>query len=252
MCFTPAGCTWVSTIIDYIFHDGDIDKADSKGDIHRRVPFLENAYPEGNPPTGAQKLEKLEPPRFAKVHLGYDRVKKQVEEDKAKFVVVFRDPKDLIVSYYHYYRANKLMSFFEGDFHEFFNLFREKRLRYGDYIDWCEGWWCNIGRLNVLPVRYDDLKLNLEKNIRIIAEFCGKELSEEAIKRITKACTLNEMKKNPTTNLSQLGGGLFDNNISNFIRKAEVGDWKNWMSQEESYYIDKRCENLRAMGFPCD
>ncbi|ELU02855.1 hypothetical protein CAPTEDRAFT_180403 [Capitella teleta] len=248
--YPKTGGTWISTIIDYVFHDGDIEKADAKGDIHNRVPFLENVYPEGKPPTGAQKLDKMKPPRFAKVHLGYNPVRKQVEEDKAKFIVVFRNPKDTIVSYYHYYRANKSMGFFQGDFHEFFELFREKRLRYGDIIEWFEGWWRNVGRLNVLPIRYEEIKVDLEKHVRSIAEFCGKDFSDDVIQRITTACTLKEMKKNPATNLSQLGGGLFDNNISNFIRKGEVGDWKNWMTQEESDYIDERCKNLAAMGFP--
>ena len=47
---------------------------------------------------------------------------------------------------------------FEGTWDDFFDMFKEKRLYYGDCIEHALGWWKNRDNSNVLLLRYDSLQ----------------------------------------------------------------------------------------------
>ena len=58
---------------------------------------------------------------------------------KPKVVVVSRNPKDCLVSFYHFYKYPHFGGF-EGDFHEFFELYKNKKLVNGDIFDFYLSW----------------------------------------------------------------------------------------------------------------
>ena len=74
----------------------------------------------------------------------------------------------------------------------------------------------------------------------IIADFLGKPLSEQVLKRIAKQCSFDEMAKNsePYWMLTQ------DNKLPNFLRKGQVGGWREHFTPElsakfESEFLSK-------------
>lgn len=159
-----------------------------------------------------------------------------------KTVIAFRNVKDMIVSNYHFYRMNEALGKFKGSFDDFFEYFKEKRLVYGDYFDHVLGWWSQKDSPNVLIVFYEDLKKDLRKEIERIAKFLGKDFSEKTMQDIVAESTFKSMKENPMTNCEDIP--VFDNSISTFIRKGEVGDWKNYFNEEQNKYIDQRIEEM--------
>src|SRR5689334_22425151 len=78
------------------------------------------------------------------------------------FEILFkRSSKDLIVSYYHFSRMNKLIGF-EGDFDDFFDRFIKGTVPYGPvwehYLDVLE-WNQNHSKDDrILMISFDDLK----------------------------------------------------------------------------------------------
>ena len=63
--------------------------------------------------------------------------------------------------------------------------------------------------------------------MKTIAEFVEKPLTEEVIQRIAHQCSFREMAKNPAS--YQVFPG---NDDVRFLRKGEVGDWKNHLTPE--------------------
>ena len=69
--------------------------------------------------------------------------------------------------------------------------------------------------------------------IQKIAKFIGKELPPEIVERIVKQTSFNVMKKDEMLNYSWINGIKGD-----FIRKGEVGDWKNYFTEEQNKQLD--------------
>ncbi len=67
--------------------------------------------------------------------------------------------------------------------------------------------------------------------------FLGKELSDEEVDKIVEHTTFSSMKKSSTTNLKS--NELMDQNVSEFIRKGQIGDYVNLLDQEQIEYIDE-------------
>ena len=69
---------------------------------------------------------------------------------------------------------------------------------------------------------------NLPSQVRLIAKFLGKTLTEETMERIAKQCTFEEMKKNASAYWMMTR----DNELPNFLRCGVVGGWKNYFTAE--------------------
>ncbi|XP_078578197.1 sulfotransferase 1B1-like [Branchiostoma floridae x Branchiostoma japonicum] len=72
-----------------------------------------------------------------------------------------------------------------------------------------------------------------------IAEFLGRSLTDEQTDEVTANCTFAAMKENLATNYSRdpvLKEKEFKRGNETgieFIRKGQVGDWRNWFSPQQ-------------------
>lgn len=161
---------------------------------------------------------------------------------------IFRNPKDVLVSYYHFCRMNKLIGF-NGTFNEFFDRFVKGTLPYGPiwshYIDVLKLKEDDLEKPfdhnNVLVLFYEDLKKDFAAQVHKISEFLNKpRLSDDAIKVLAKHCSFDEMKNNPAVNYQHWDDlGFRDKKEASFMRKGQVGDWKNYFSPDQDAVITK-------------
>ena len=95
------------------------------------------------------------------------------------------------------------------------------------------------------------MKQNLHEQVQQIIKFIDIELSEEQIQRVIDHCSFNSMKANKMTNRDI--GWLFDQNVSKFMRKGEVGDWKNYFTLAQSELFDtlyeKEMQAVEGLNF---
>ena len=207
--------------------------------IMKRFPFLEMTM---EPFCGVKILENMPSPRLIKTHLRkYFFV--QPLKQKNKIVVVMRNVKDAIVSFYYHYQSSDGLNFDGHDFDEFFDLFREKHLVYGDWYDWVLDWWTEKDNPNVCFVFYEDMKENIRKETRRVAQFLGHNLTDDQIQFVADRANFDTMKKKRmviSKNETE-GKGHF--------RKGIVGDWRSHFSVEQTQYVDQlTTEKLEGTG----
>ena len=146
----------------------------------------------------------------------------------ARLGVIFlvRDYRDVAVSFYHHYWDYKL---YRKDFDHFFH---KKFIKNSEYIHWFKhvhGWYTNPKKLDVLYIRYEDMKTDLPGVVRRVVDFCGFDVNEEQFQRVIQRSDFSFMKQHEekfdlsTGMLMQMGI-----NSGGFIRKGKVGGWEEY------------------------
>ena len=193
------------------------------------MPYLESEI-------GAM-IDDMESPRVYKTHLPYDMLPKQVHENKTRIVHIIRDPHDIAVSYYHFYRSLAQLGHFTGTWEEFLNMFMAGYVCCGDWFEYIKGWRQHKNEVNVFFMKYEEMIEDLRSSVLKIAKFLGRSLDEEQVDAIVKHTNFKSMKQNPSLNLD--GVPDIDSSISPFMRKGQVGDWKNYFSSSQLEAFDK-------------
>lgn len=85
------------------------------------------------------------------------------------------------------------------------------------------------------------MKKDLTSAVRSIANFLGSDIDESIIQKISKKCTFESMKTDPLANPDDFAAMkpiIKSDAVSGFLRKGDVGDWKNYFSNEQSARVD--------------
>uniref|UniRef100_A0A8K9VEG1 Sulfotransferase n=1 Tax=Oncorhynchus mykiss TaxID=8022 RepID=A0A8K9VEG1_ONCMY len=145
-------------------------------------------------------------------------------------LVVFRNPKDTVVSYYHFMNTNPVLPNAKS-WDSFFTDFMEGEVAWGSYFNHALAWEKLMDNPNILMATYEQMKENLGQGVQQISKFFDFSLTEEQVQTIAGQSTFNAMKE------------------SKFIIiqiNCEVGDWKNHLSEAQSKQMDEKFEKHLA------
>ncbi len=216
-----------------IMTNGDTKSALEKT-LSERVPFLEVTFP-GESAHKFDDILNSPPPRLMKTHLPSSWYIKDIQKEKPKFIVVYRNPKDCLVSYYHQYQD---LFEYDGSFNHFFEMYKRKELFYGDPFDHIISWWKYKDEDNVLITSYEEMIIDIRGIIKKVARFLNKELSDETIDSIIVHTSFEFMKTNAMLNLTHK---LTSDDI---MRRGIIGDWKNHLTPHQNSLIESRANEV--------
>jgi aryl sulfotransferase len=249
---TPAKCgtTWMQTIVaSLLFPDGNFPGIviETFAWIEARFDPIDEMLP---------RLEAQTHRRCMKSHTPADGIP---WFDDAKYIVVGRDGRDAFMSWTNHAASmredliaelNKsavtdgITPFppFADDVHAWFGPW----LAGGALFEHILSFWERRDRENVLFVHYNDLKADLEGEMRRVAEYLEFEVSEALWPAVVERCTFDAMKSRG----SQIGDfdRLFDGGSDSFIHKGTNGRWRDVLTTEELAAYDKRV----AEALPAD
>ena len=117
---------------------------------------------------------------------------------------------------------------FNGTYESFMDMFLGGEHVYGNFFSHLLGGWKNIQNPNLKFIWFEDMKKDQMSIIRDLCTFLDHPLTEEQMVRLADHLKFDNMKKNPHCNPTagvEWHGG-------DFMRKGEVGDWRNYFSQE--------------------
>jgi len=230
--FPKAGTSWIQEIVYLIGTNLDYKKASSQF-LETRFPYLEHTYP------GWKSLEKSTSVRFIKTHMPYSLLPKSIKEKNCKIIYVARNPKDVMLSYYFFARMMTFASY-RGTLIEFFNKFIKNEVFYAPYWDHVYEFWNRRNNENILFIKFEDLRKDLKSEIKRIAAFLDKGLTDDQVDSLAHHVSFTQMASNPSVNYSHWDDlGLRHKDESTFFRKGIVGDWKNYLTKEMSDTMDQ-------------
>ncbi|CAH0597698.1 unnamed protein product [Chrysodeixis includens] len=258
MCSYPrTGSTWAQEMVWLIGHDLDYEGAKSLQQI--RCPLVELScimvaghstwHKESVQGTSVDLVKhRLPYPRYIRSHLPWDLLPVSIERAdgsaRPKVIYTSRNPKDMVVSYYHYCT---LVHGLKGTFEEFCDLFMRDRAPFGPVWNHILGFWNRRHDPNVLFIKFEEMKHDLPSVVRRTADFLNKELTDTQVDKLCDHLSFQNMKTNRAVNLEAIleksfGTSYLESTDLRFIRKGEIGDWKNYMSDDLSRRFDEWAE----------
>ncbi|KAL7866579.1 hypothetical protein AOLI_G00143930 [Acnodon oligacanthus] len=224
--YPKCGFNWMVAIVKKIMN------ASTGVTVPERPPLIEFF-----PPQLQQAIGKEPSRRLLGTHLPPKDIPESFKAKKTKMLVVFRNPKDTVVSYYHFMNKNPLLPKTES-WDKFFSDFMDGEVPLGSYFDHALAWEKRMDDPNVVIVTYEELKENPPEGIKKVADFFSFPLTEDQVMNIAKETSFNAMAQNFKNSHGNFGNFFF--------RKGVVGDWKNHLSEAQSKQMDEKFQKKLA------
>ncbi|XP_053546629.1 sulfotransferase 2B1 [Bombina bombina] len=227
--FPKSGTNWMMEILSLIRSNGDPTWCHDLP-IWERIPWLEAR-------DSKILIDSMSSPRFFSSHLPIQFFPKSFFTSKAKVIYTARNPKDVLVSLYHFAQMAYVIKT-PCSLDEFVEDFLQGRVPFGSWFDHIKGWLQMKDNSNFLFISYEELKQDHKATVLKICNFLGKVLDNEAIDMVVEHSSFNSMKQNKMSNQSEAPDFIM-NKKYNFMRKGIRGDWRNHFTDSQQEYIDR-------------
>ena len=226
--YPKSGTTLLQNIVFLLKNEGEYP---INFKLYDHVPFIDFQ--------GVECLEKHTRPRLIKSHLPFD---KMMFNKNAKYIFVCRNPFDCCASYYHHTKMFTAAHNFYGNFDEYFDVFVEGKVNYGNYFDHLNGWFKERNRPNILFLTYEEVIKDLRGTVKSVGEFSGGAIlknskDDSIVGKVVEKCSVSSMR-------AMEGHGAFYPPVpvaegSNFIRRGVKGDYASIMSKKQVEKLNK-------------
>ena len=220
--YPKSGNTWLRFIIANLMTE----------DVEVTFRNIDRFVPE--PDFATYSLDDVRGSRIIKSHWPYFPV-------FPRFIYVVRDPRDVVVSHYHFSVKH---AWFRGPIEEFVG----SRQRFGD-------WGTHVrGALNellhrpsdVLMLRYEDMLDDPHRAVEKVASFLHLQPSPETVERVVGLTTFKTLKKN-----ERLHGGMFSAADGGFFRSGRTGQWQTEVPDSVVRALEEKYgELMKRCGYP--
>ena len=243
-CFAKSGTNWAMQIAQQIIWRGDSDY----DRLHDHVPWPEAPGPFAVQLKKADRALRSPDDRLViKTHLPSRSL--PYSEDAA-YVVVVRDPKEVCVSAFHFFRGVlQLHDYIDRD--QWVELFLD-----GDFLGhmWAEhlaGYWAWRDRPNVLWMTFDEMKADHGRSIDRMAEVIGQPLSASEREAVLGRSTFGYMKDNEPKFSPPVLPIHGPDKRPTMVRRGQTGGSSELLNAATQARIDEFCHS-RLEAFGCD
>jgi hypothetical protein len=225
--FPKSGNTWARFLIANLVHPNE--KIDFSN-VNRVIP--------GPEVTPNRDLMRIPRPRIIKSHQYFDPRYQRV-------IYIVRDPRDVVVSQYHFQRKRKLVAdqFPLADFVGRF--LAGQTCFYGSWGEHVASWLATRhGQPGFLLLRYEDMVADTARELWKVASFLGLAASADQIVQAVERSSADTMRQ-----LEKSQAQLFTSTKDTrqdipFVRAAKAGGWRSALPEESALRIEQAWGHL--------
>jgi hypothetical protein len=231
--YPKSGNTWTRFLVGNIVRPNeDVDFSNINGIIP------------GPDVTSDRDLRRMSRPRIVKSHQYFDPRYPRV-------IYIVRDPRDVVVSQYHFQRKRKL---FSDDYpiEKFVDRFVAGRTC--DYASWGEhvASWLSTrtGQPGFLLLRYEDMIRDTVHELSRIASFLGAHVTQDIIQKAVAKSSANKMRELEKSQAQMFAITKDTRQDVPFIRVANAGGWRSELPEPLVHKIEAAWAPLmRCLGY---
>lgn len=257
-----AGTTLTQTIVaNLLFPDGNLPAP-----VTSFMPWLDMRVRPLDEVMSA--LEAQTHRRCIKTHLALDGLP---FFHQVKYVVVGRDPRDVFMSLLNHYGEHKPEFFdllnnspgrvgdpfprYDGDVHKLWRNWitrgwfdwEQDGYPYWSHLHHAKTWWEFKHLPNIRFVHYNDLRRDLEGEMRKLARWLEISVPEQRWPAVVEACRFETVKAHPEKVMSDSANMFWNDGTQTFFFKGTNGRWKDLLTEEElELYRQAMLERLPA------
>lgn len=254
--YPKSGTHWIGEIVNLIYNNGDKSKMD-RSRMKDTIDLTICAHPSqlATTPSGLDLMVKWSSPRIIFCHAHKCFLPPQVFEKKVKVIYLARNPKDLAVSYHKFLKPGLPEAL--QDWNAFVPFFLSPDIIGGPWFKHVTDYWALHEDPNFLYLKYEDMKKDLKGNVTNIAKFLEHPLTEEVLDGIVADSSFGGMEKSyqAVEEADPENGKFFTKFLGMFpfLRKGEVGGWKNVFTVAQNEQFDKVYEaKMKGTGLEFD
>lgn len=228
--YPRSGTTWFSFILANLF------KSNPNEEIHspkEYVPDINKAYFSHDT---LKPWSHMPDPRFFRMHAPYDPA-------LAKIIYILRDPRDVIVSYYHFKCLTD--NSFQLSMADFIARDDHWPCRWDEHV---AGWVTRRCHPRLLLVRYEAMHKDTVEVLKAVLNFVNLTYAETDIIRAVQASHFDKMWDLETKYRMMTGSAVM--NQERWIRRGKIGGWQDELDRESVQIIESKYGKImREVGY---
>lgn len=216
--FPKSGATWMNFLMAniHLLMSKDEETKVTFYNVHDYIPDIHISNKLAEIPTVFPAF------RVIKSHSKYNSAYKKV-------ILLIRDPRDVMVSYYHFIVNQGL---FDGSISEFI---RSEKYGISNWVDHSSKWMDSTPlSTRFYLVKYEDMKADIKHVIKIIYTHCGYDLPEDVLSKAIERSSFDNMRK---IEVEYNYGGRKHN--MKFVREGKTKGFGNELSSSDQEHIKK-------------
>jgi len=197
-----------------------------------------------------EDVENQEDPRIIFCELHPNRVPKEHLEKGGKMILLLRNPKDMMVSNYHYLKEITLVKN-KQTWEEFFQSYINGVMPYGSYFEYLEAWEkvlkdkpSGFENVQIEVFYFEDFVKDRRGTLERLNTSLGFNRDEEYLDKVLRETTLAALRQqDSTTRRDKINEYCIgDGGVNVVYRKGVIGDWVNVLTVAQSEVVDKLME----------
>ncbi|GMP22164.1 hypothetical protein CsSME_00000299 [Camellia sinensis var. sinensis] len=248
------GTTWLKALCFSIIHgrknvnvkvDEEEEEEEEDDPLVKNTPSscvqtIENGVYMTNP---TPDLSGMPSTRLFHTHFPYSALPDSIKNSECKIVYITRNPKDTMVSMWHFFNSVRTPEQGPYPFDKAFESFCDGLYPFGPFFDHVlEYWEVRLKKSDkILFLRYEEIKRDPKGLVKRLASFLGRPfVNEEEVEKVLWRCSLDRLKNLEVNKNGSTAVGLPTNS---FYRLGVVGDWRNNFSHE----VEERLDQISSM-----
>jgi Sulfotransferase domain len=196
-----------------------------------RVPDINHIYAAQHT---LSSFASIPSPRFFSIHERYNA-------DFPKVVYLLRDPRDVMISFYHYRHTRERS--YSGSLQEFLRSDDHYPCRWDEHV---AGWLLDGVKANVCLIRYEEMQRETSAALRRVLDFAEVRCTDAELERAVEASRFEQMRSAEEQYKSP---PVADSN-GIFVRRGKVGGYADELEVENIRIIEEKYGTvMRIVGY---